>query len=316
MNQTHTGSSIERKAFIFNIQKYNMYDGPGIRTIVFFKGCPLRCKWCANPEGMQRKYQVMFKKNSCVNCGACTSVCPTGIHVMEDGTHKIRRDIDCMGCRRCMEVCPRDAISICGEVKSISELLKVVKEDEAFYDQSGGGVTLGGGEVLAQPEAAKSLLMACKQEGINTAIETCGFAKKETILEIAEYVDLFLFDIKHMDPQRHNELVGVNNEQILENLQELLHRRFNVKVRMPMLKGINDSKEEIDAVIKFLMPFRDCSNFKGIDLLPYHKMGVNKYNQLDRPYPIEGDPSLTEADLARIEGWLKEYQFPVNVVHH
>ncbi|MFR4440924.1 MAG: 4Fe-4S dicluster domain-containing protein, partial [Hungatella sp.] len=125
MNQTHTGSSIERKAFIFNIQKYNMYDGPGIRTIVFFKGCPLRCKWCANPEGMQRKYQVMFKKNSCVNCGACTSVCPTGIHVMEDGTHKIRRDIDCMGCRRCMEVCPRDAISICGEVKSISELLKV-----------------------------------------------------------------------------------------------------------------------------------------------------------------------------------------------
>lgn len=158
--------------------------------------------------------------------------------------------------------------------------------------------------------------MACKQEGYNTAIETCGFTKTETILKIAEYVDLFLFDIKHMDPERYNELVGVNNELILENLKELLHRRYNVKVRMPMLKGINDSREEIDRVIQFLMPFRDYKNFKGIDLLPYHKMGVNKYNQLDRPYPIDGDPSLSDEDLSRIEGWLKEYQFPVTVVRH
>ena len=317
MDHGNTGD-IERKALIFNVQKYNMYDGPGIRTLVFFKGCPLRCKWCANPEGLVRKFQVMFKQNSCTDCGACESVCPAGIHVMskETGKHEIRREKDCIGCMKCKNVCPNSALSIAGEVKTISELLKIVEEDAAFYDISGGGVTLGGGEVTAQPEAALNLLMACKQEGINTAIETCGYTKTETILQIAEYVDLFLFDIKHMDPVRRNELVGVNNEQILINLKELLHRRYNVKVRMPMLKGINDSREEIDAVIKFLMPFRDYKNFKGIDLLPYHKLGVNKYNQLDMEYPIDGDPSLSAEDLDRIEGWMNEYQFPVTVVKH
>ncbi|WP_394523627.1 choline TMA-lyase-activating enzyme [Lacrimispora sp. JR3] len=317
MDHGNTGE-IERKALIFNVQKYNMYDGPGVRTLVFFKGCPLRCKWCANPEGLERKFQVMYKRNSCVSCGACEKVCPVGIHVRskETGNHEILREKDCIGCMKCRNVCPNAALSIAGEVKTISELLKVVEEDAAFYDISGGGVTLGGGEVTSQPEAALNLLMACKREGINTAIETCGYTKTETILKIAEYVDLFLFDIKHMDPVRHNELVGVNNEQILTNLKELLHRRYNVKVRMPMLKGINDSKEEIDAVIRFLMPFRDYKNFKGIDLLPYHKLGVNKYNQLDMEYPINGDPSLNAEDLDRIEGWMKEYQFPVNVVKH
>ena len=173
MNQTHAGS-IERKALIFNIQKYNMYDGPGIRTIVFFKGCPLRCKWCSNPEGMDRSFQVMFKKRSCVDCGACAAACPAGIHVIspETGKHEILRDRDCTGCRKCMEACPREALTISGEVRTISELLKIISEDEAFYEQSGGGVTLGGGEVTSQPEAALNLLMACKQEGINTAIET------------------------------------------------------------------------------------------------------------------------------------------------
>jgi pyruvate formate lyase activating enzyme len=307
---------IERKAFIFNVQKYNMYDGPGIRTLVFFKGCPLRCKWCSNPEGLERKFQVMYKQSFCANCGACADVCPVGIHVMSNGTHEIDREKECIGCMKCKNICPKSALTIAGEVKTISELLKIVEEDAAFYDMSGGGVTLGGGEVTAQPEAALNLLMACKQEGINTAIETCGYSNTENILKIAEYVDLFLFDIKHMDPVRHNELTGVNNEQILTNLEELLRRRYNVKVRMPMLKGINESKEEIDAVIKFLMPFRDYKNFKGIDLLPYHKLGVNKYNQLDKVYPIDGDPSLSAEDLNRIEGWMKEYDFPVSVVRH
>lgn len=309
---------IQRKAFIFNVQKYNMYDGPGIRTLVFFKGCPLRCKWCSNPEGLERKYQVMYKRNSCVNCGACAGVCPAGIHVMsgETGEHEILREKDCIGCMKCRDICPGKALTIAGEMKTISELLKIVEEDSGFYDVSGGGVTLGGGEVTSQPEAALNLLMACRQEGINTAIETCGYTKTETILKIAEYVDLFLFDIKHMDPVRHNELVGVNNEQILTNLKELLHHRHNVKVRMPMLKGINDSREEIEAVIQFLMPFKDYKNFKGIDLLPYHKLGVNKYNQLDMEYPLDGDPSLSVEDLDRIEGWMKEYQFPVTVVKH
>ncbi len=316
MSNGNTGIS-ERKATIFNVQKYNMYDGPGVRTLIFFKGCPLRCKWCANPEGLDRKCQIMFKAGACVNCGACVSVCPVGIHELTgSGEHKVRRDIDCVGCGKCVEACNTKALSLVGETKSISELLDVVLEDKTFYEVSGGGVTLGGGEVTMQPEAATSLLQACKQEGVNTAIETCGYVKLENLLKIAEFVDTFLFDIKHMNSDRHYELTGVRNEIILENLQELLHRRFNVKVRMPMLKGINDSEEEIRQVIEFLMPFKDSKNFQGIDLLPYHKLGVNKYEQLGKEYQIKDDPSLSEEDLDRIEGWIKQYNFPVTVIRH
>ena len=308
---------IERKAFIFNKQKYNMYDGPGVRTLVFFKGCPLRCKWCSNPEGLERKYQIMFKPTTCVSCGSCVPVCPQKIHsISSSGEHIIDRSIDCIGCGQCVEACVPDALKVAGEQVPISELLEYVEQDRAFYDQSGGGVTLGGGEVTSQPEAAINLLQACKQEGIHTAIETCGYTKKETILRFAEYVDLFLFDLKHIDPYRHFELTGVRNEMILENLEELIMKRNHVKVRMPMLKGINDSEAEIRGVIEFLKPFREFKNFEGIDLLPYHKLGVNKYVQLGMDYPIEGDPSLDDADLDRIEGWIREYDFPVSVIRH
>ena len=308
---------IERKAFIFNKQKYNMYDGPGVRTLVFFKGCPLRCKWCSNPEGLERKYQIMFKPTTCVSCGSCVPVCPQKIHsISSTGEHIIDRSIDCIGCGQCVEVCVPDALKVAGQQVPVSELLEYIEQDRAFYDQSGGGVTLGGGEVTSQPEAAINLLQACKQEGLHTAIETCGYTKKETILRFAEYVDLFLFDLKHIDPDRHFELTGVRNEMILENLEELLMKRNHVKVRMPMLKGINDSEAEIRGVIEFLRPFREFKNFEGIDLLPYHKLGVNKYVQLGMDYPIEGDPSLDDADLDRIEGWIREYDFPVSVIRH
>lgn len=316
MDSQKTGL-LERQAFVFNVQKYSLYDGPGIRTIVFFKGCPLRCKWCANPEGLERKYQVMYKESVCNDCGLCVEACPLGIHYIdENGKHQVRRDITCSGCKKCVAVCPMSALNITGETKSITELLKIIHEDDAFYDMSGGGVTLSGGECTSQPEAALALLRACKEDGINTAIETCGHSRMDRLLKIAEYVDLFLFDLKHMDPVKHNELTGVSNEKILANLREVLRLGYNVKIRMPMLKLINDSEEEIQAIIDFLLPYKDLRNFKGIDLLPYHKLGVNKYGQLGMEYPVKGDPSLSNEDLDRIEGWISAYDFPVKVVRH
>ncbi|MCT8977212.1 choline TMA-lyase-activating enzyme [Clostridium sp. CX1] len=309
---------IERKATIFNIQKYNMYDGDGVRTLVFFQGCPLRCKWCANPEGMIKKNRVMFKSDLCVDCGACASVCPASIHTISSKTskHEVNHDVDCIGCGKCKSACLKSAISIVGEVKTISELLEIVEEDRTFYEVSGGGVTLGGGEVLMQPEAASSLLMACKQAGINTAIETCGYAKLESVLKVAEFTDLFLFDIKHIDSDKHFQWTGVRNEQILENLKELLRRKYNVKIRMPLLKGVNDQKEDIEKVMELLKPYKDYRNFKGIDLLPYHKMGVNKYKQLGMEYPIKNDPSLTNEDLNKIEEWIRKYDLSAKVIRH
>lgn len=310
---------MEKKATIFNIQKYNLYDGPGLRTLVFFQGCPLRCQWCANPEGMERRPRVLFKAASCVNCGACVIACPHGIHRLNQaGEHYVDRERDklCTGCGACAETCLHNAISILGEEKTISELMKIIQEDEIFYEVSGGGVTLGGGEVLMQPDAAAALLQACKKEGFHTAIETCGFARQEDILKVAPHVDLFLFDLKHLDSKRHAELTGVPNGPILDNLRTLLQKQYQVKVRMPLLKGINDSRDEIEAVIQFVLPYKDAANFHGIDLLPYHKLGVNKYQQLGKHYPIQGDPSLSDADLDRIEGWIRQYALPVNIVRH
>ncbi|HJV45110.1 MAG TPA: choline TMA-lyase-activating enzyme [Bacillota bacterium] len=317
MDNQSSGPMAE-SALIMNVQKYNIYDGPGVRTLVFFKGCPLRCKWCSNPEGFERKFQVMLKNSSCTDCGACVPVCPVGIFDLskENSKLEIARNIDCIGCGKCVEACPESALSISGEVKTIAELLEIVQEDEIFYDMSDGGVTLGGGEVLAQPEAAVNLLKACKKEGINTAIETSGYAGLETILKIAEFTDLFLYDIKQINTQRHFELTGLHNGLILKNLKELLTRGYNVKIRMPLLKGINDSQDDIEGVIHYLLPFRAYKNFKGIDILPYHKLGVNKYNQLGMDYPVMGDPSMNADDLKRVETWFEKYDLPVKVIHH
>ena len=307
---------VERKALIFNIQKYNLYDGPGIRTLVFFKGCPLRCLWCSNPEGQLRGHQILFKQDRCVDCGACASVCPAGVHVMEGNRHVIRRNAECVGCRRCEQACARAAIGVTGEYRTISEIMDVIEQDRPFYESSGGGVTLGGGEVLMQPDAAVNLLTACRRRGISTAMETCGYARPEVVRRAAEVTDLFLFDLKHMDSDRHHQLTGVRNELILENLRWLFENRYNVKVRVPLLKGVNDSRSDIEAMVRFLSPYKDHRNCRGIDLLPYHKLGVNKYAQLGRSYPLPGDPSLSDEDLARVEEIIRHCDFPVTVIRH
>ncbi|WP_301386776.1 glycyl-radical enzyme activating protein, partial [uncultured Bilophila sp.] len=185
-----------------------------------------------------------------------------------------------------------------------------------FYEMSGGGVTLSGGEALMQPEAAVSLLAACRGLGINTAVETSGYVKPETLLEAAAHTDLFLFDLKHMDPERHRELTGVHNALIHDNLRLLLDRRHNVKIRLPLLKGVNDGAAELRAVADFLSPYRGYGNFRGIDVLPYHKLGVGKYAQIGRRYDVAGDPSLNEEDIARVSASFTDGGFHVSVLRH
>ncbi|TGE39481.1 choline TMA-lyase-activating enzyme [Desulfosporosinus fructosivorans] len=325
---TETSSILERKARIFNVQKYSIYDGPGVRTLIFFKGCPLRCLWCSNPEGLVRKYQVMVKEDLCINCGNCIPVCPVHIHCFlneEDGQlrfrsetprHKVKRNIDCIGCRKCEIVCPKQVLSIVGTDKTISEVLEIIEQDMLFYHSSGGGVTLGGGEVTAQPEFATNLLMECKRMGIHTAIETSGYVKLDSLLMIAQFTDLFLYDIKQIDSERHYELTGVRNERILDNLTELIHRGFNVKVRMPLIRGLNDSEDTIGKTLEFLQSFKTYKNFQGIDLLPYHKLGINKYKQLDMLYTITEDLSFKEEELDKIEELIKGYDLKVEVIRH
>lgn len=310
--------SIERQARIFNIQKYSIYDGPGIRTLFFFKGCPLKCRWCSNPESIERKNQVMFQKKLCSDCGACVKVCPLKIHKTDDieGFHYVDRTINCQGCRLCEKVCPKKAISISGEDRLLSELLEIALEDVPFYQTSGGGVTLGGGEVTTQAEFATSFLMECQNMGIHTAIETCGHAKLEKIMRIAEFCDLFLFDLKHIDSEKHFKLTGVHNERILNNLEELIKNRKQVKIRMPLMSGLNSDEETIRRTIEFLMPYKDYPNFQGIDLLPYHKLGVNKYDQLDIIYPVKEDLTMSDGSLDRIDLQISKYDFPVQVIRH
>lgn len=325
---TETSSILERKARIFNVQKYSIYDGPGVRTLIFFKGCPLRCLWCSNPEGLERNYQVMYKEDLCVDCGNCIPVCPVHIHYLqdeEDGQlrtksekprHNVNRSINCVGCRKCETICPKQALSIVGSDKTISEVLEIIQQDMLFYHSSGGGVTLGGGEVTAQPEFATNLLMECKRMGIHTAIETSGYVKLDSLLQIAQFTDLFLYDLKQIDSERHYELTGVRNERILDNLTELIRRGFNVKVRMPLIKGLNDSEDTIRRTLEFLQPFKCHKNFQGIDLLPYHKLGINKYKQLDMNYAITDDLSFKEEELDNLEEFIKEYDLQVEVIRH
>jgi len=307
---------LEKKAKIFNIQKYNVYDGPGVRTLIFFQGCPLRCKWCSNPEGLEKKYKIMYKSNNCINCGACVEVCPMGIHSMSLGTHTVDRTKNCIGCKKCETICLQDALKIVGKEYTIAELVKIVEEDRMFYEMSGGGVTLGGGEVLAQAEASTNLLKACKNIGINTAIETCGYTSLEVIKNVAKYTDLFLFDLKQIDSEKHLYWTGVRNDIILENLKFLLENGFNVSIRVPLIKGVNTETSDIENLIKFLLPYKPYKNLKGIDLLPYHKMGVNKYTQLGMNYEIQGEIRLSDYELEEIEDLIKKYELDAKVIRH
>jgi len=285
---------------VFNIQRFSLHDGPGIRTTVFLKGCNLRCAWCHNPESMKKDPQISVNFNRCTSCGRCAAVCPEGVHRIEaDGTHCLFPE-KCRLCRACIEACPADAISVIGREYRPQEVIEVVLKDRIYYDRSGGGVTFSGGEPTYQHEFLLELLKLSKAEGLHTCIETNGMAQKEHLAEISPYVDLFLFDFKHYDDEMHKKYTGASNKAMLENLAFLNELSKELLLRCPIIPGINDTLAHFEA-IKTLR--RKYEHIRDVELMPYHTIGSGKWKNIGLFYSLA---DLKAPSKEQIEIWKKE----------
>ena len=276
---------------VFDMQRFSLHDGPGIRTIVFLKGCPLHCRWCSNPESQNNSPIVMYKKSDCFKCGRCISVCKVGAISFDNETH-INRE-KCTGCGECTNVCPSGALVLKGKTMTIQQAIKELKKDATIFRRSNGGVTLSGGEPLVQHEFASQLLLACKSQGWSTAIETTGFGSSEAIEKVIPYVDTVLLDIKHIDPYTHKKFTGISNEVILKNAKRISQITKTV-VRVPIIPGFNYSYKDIEDIAKFV---KSLNNVDTIHLLPYHTFGENKYDLLGIEYTLDGLKRLSKEDL-------------------
>lgn len=287
---------------IFNIQKFSIHDGPGIRTTVFFKGCPLRCLWCHNPESLSNKVQVMINSSKCNLCGKCVEVCPNSAFKIKNGTELIYLKNKCNFEGKCAYYCPTDAIEIAGEVKSLEEIMEEIEKDKVFYEETDGGVTFSGGEPFNQAEFLLELIKESKNKDISVAVDTSGMTLWENIQKTTDYVDYYLYDLKMMDREKHRKYTGLDNGLILDNLkkldQELEGKKGKIFLRLIMLKGINDSDQDIDSIIDFI---KDFKNIQQVNLLPYHKMGREKYQRLNLEYKMSGKEKPDDDKLKDIK---------------
>ena len=278
---------------VFNIMRFAVHDGPGIRTIVFLKGCPLHCWWCQNPEGQSSKSELVLRLERCVNCGACRAVCATG----GLGDRNI-----CVSCGKCAVVCPAEAREIAGQLMTIDEVMTEIEKDKIFYDQSGGGVTFSGGEPFAQADFLENMLEHCLQHDIHTVIETTGHAAPEVFQRVAQKADSILYDFKIMDNSRHRKFTGVGNDLILENLRWLAANHKHVELRFPVIPGINDDEENVLALAKLAKSL----HIRAVHLLPYHQSGLAKYRRLNRRYRLLKLAPPSEQQMADIRAKLKK----------
>ena len=265
---------------IFNIQNFSIHDGPGIRTVVFLCGCPLRCWWCQNPESITLEPKLFFLADKCTGCGACTLKCPKSAISIIDGKASTERTI-CNGCGKCCTTCLNDARRISGEVKRAGEIADIACKDKMFFDSSGGGVTLSGGEVLFQSDFSAAILSLCKEQGVQTAIETCGFGSWDKFSKILEHTDLVLYDFKHMDSAQHKAGTGVGNELILDNAVRICKTAKKPLIaRVPVIPGFNDTEANMKALAEFIL--HKLEQPIKVHLLPYHQLGVSKLDHLER----------------------------------
>jgi len=268
------------RGIIFDIKRYSIHDGPGIRTTIFLKGCPLSCWWCHNPESQSAFAEIIYRGDRCIGCGACVTACPAGAISLTQRGYVADPD-RCAGCGECVRACPAEAREMIGREVGVEEILKEIEKDLLFFDESGGGVTFSGGEPLSQPVFLVEVLRECCRRDIHTVVDTCGFAPLDVMKQVAPYTRLFLFDLKMMDTSLHRKYTGVPNEVIIENFRWLMSEKHNVRVRIPVIPGINDSLENMEATGEFLSGFPSRPE---VNLLPYHGSATEKYHRFSIPY--------------------------------
>jgi pyruvate formate lyase activating enzyme len=281
---------------VFDIQRFSIHDGPGIRTTVFLKACSLHCFWCQNPEGIHPKPEIMFYPDRCIYCGNCLLACPNGAHIVKGDSHVFLRE-KCKACGQCVETCYSNALVMAGREMTIDDVMKEVLRDKVFYDESGGGVTLSGGDPVAQYVFSRALLKQCKAEGLHTAIETAANCQWENLASLLPVTDLIMLDIKHINLKKHKNATGVSNKNILKNAVQLSKTKKPLIVRVPVIPGVNDTIGEIEAIANFV---RDFPNLQYIELLPFHRLGEGKYKALGLKYPTGNLKAPTRDKMKRL----------------
>ncbi len=294
---------------VFDIRRFSIHDGPGLRTTVFFKGCPLRCYWCHNPESQHHRRELMYWPERCIQCQACVAACPNGA-IAWDGAQPVTDAAKCDLAGACTQACYAEARQIAGRTMGVAQVMAELTRDQSFYETSNGGVTFSGGEPLLQPAFLLGLLQACRAAEIHTALDTCGFAPWETIDRIRPFVDLFLYDIKLMDPVRHRKYTLVFNPRILDNLRQLAQLGHKIIVRVPIIPGINDDERNLHQTAAFAM---GLGGLGRVDLLPYHAAATGKYERLHRKYRLPRLKTPSDERMGEIARLFEGYGLRVQI---
>jgi pyruvate formate lyase activating enzyme len=295
---------------LFDIRRFSIHDGPGIRTTVFFKGCPLRCAWCHNPESQRAGLQLLLRPSRCIQCGACQAACPQQA-IGQPQTDCLPMDREaCQVCGACVEACLSDARQLVGRRYGVEEVMAVVRRDRVFYEQSDGGVTFSGGEPLAQPRFLLALLQAARAAGFHTAVDTCGEAPWAAFAGLLPYTDLFLYDVKLLDHQRHQQWTGRPNQRILDNLRRLSAAGVRLVLRIPLVPGVNDDEATLQGLARLAS---ELPGVQRVDLLPFHNSAGPKYSGLGQPSPLDGVPALPLERLHSLSACFAPYSVPVQI---